>query len=245
MAKKKKKKKLSKKSSSKKKQPRSKKLLKFVIEIAKLSELKSHPKNYRQHPEDQLAHIIASIEANGIYRNVIIAKDGTILAGHGVVKAAEKLGLKEIPVRRLDLDPDDPQAWKVIIGDNEIAGMSESDDRMMTDMLRELSKMDDLAGTGFDQQMLAALAMITRTKAEITDNDASAEWVGMPEFESDPKMPRLILIFDGEDALEDREKLIKHLELKAVASGRGMVTSYRWPARECCDDRKSVRFEQA
>ena len=62
-------------------------------EMTPVSDLKPHPRNYKDHPDDQLEHIIESIKSTGFYRNIVIAQDGTILAGHGVVAAAKKMGL--------------------------------------------------------------------------------------------------------------------------------------------------------
>jgi len=88
--------------------------------LARLDSLLPHPKNYRLHPDDQLEHIAASIRQHGLYRNVVVARGGVILAGHGVVQAAGRLGLAELPVVDVDLDPDDPRALKILTGDNEI-----------------------------------------------------------------------------------------------------------------------------
>src|SRR5258707_279190 len=103
----------------------------YPVEIVAVADLKPHPQNYREHPDDELEHIVESIRANGFYRNVVVARDNTLLAGHGVVQAAKKLGKTEIPVLRLDLDPDDPKALKVLVGDNEIARMAMVDDRAL------------------------------------------------------------------------------------------------------------------
>lgn len=62
-----------------------KKPVEFQHEMIEIQTLKPHPRNYRTHPEDQIAHLIESISKHGFYRNVVIAKEGTILAGHGVV----------------------------------------------------------------------------------------------------------------------------------------------------------------
>lgn len=70
-------------------------------ELVALSKLKPHPRNYRKHPADQLAHIKASIKQHGFYRNVVVAKDDTILAGHGVVQAAKEMKVKQVPVFRV------------------------------------------------------------------------------------------------------------------------------------------------
>jgi ParB-like chromosome segregation protein Spo0J len=72
-----------------------------AVEMVPIDELRPHPRNYRVHPEDQLAHVEHSMRTNGVYRNVVAARDGTILAGHGVVLAARKIGLAEVPVDRL------------------------------------------------------------------------------------------------------------------------------------------------
>ncbi len=103
----------------------------FDVEIAKIADLRPHPRNYQGHPDDQLDHLIESIKANRIYRNIVIAQDNVILAGHGVVSAARKMGMDEIPVVRLEFDSDDPRALKVLTGDNEISHLAERDDRVL------------------------------------------------------------------------------------------------------------------
>ena len=155
------------------------------IKYVSVSELKPHPKNYRAHPDDQLEHIIQSIKDNGHYRNVVVAQDNIILAGHGVVKASSKMGLESIPVVQLDVPHDDPKAIKVLTGDNEIAHLGLVDDRLLTELLKEVKDydMNGLLGTGYDDAMLASLVMVTRPKSEIEDFDAAAEWVGMPEHQ--------------------------------------------------------------
>jgi hypothetical protein len=76
---------------------------KLLAKLVAVDDLKPHPRNYRIHPEDQLQHIIRSIQEH-FYRNVVAAREGTILAGHGVVIAARKLGLSKVPVVRLAID---------------------------------------------------------------------------------------------------------------------------------------------
>lgn len=101
-------------------------------ETVPLDGLAAHPRNYRRHPDDQLAHLERSIREHGFYRNVIVAKDGTILAGHGVVEAASRAGIREIPVVRLPIAPESPQALRILTGDNELMRLAEVDDRLLT-----------------------------------------------------------------------------------------------------------------
>ena len=147
--------------------------------------LLEHPKNYRVHPDDQLEHLMKSIEQNGFYRNVVIAKDNTILAGHGVVKASRKLGLTSVPVIRLDIDSNSSKALKVLAGDNELGKLAEVNDRALSEVLKEIMSKDieGLLGTGYDEMMLANLAMVTRPAKEIANINEAAEWLGMPDYE--------------------------------------------------------------
>ena len=132
------------------------------IEHVPVDMLKPHPRNYKTHPDEQIDHIMRSIEEHGFYRNVVIARDNTILAGHGIVEAVRKMGSVEtVPVIRLDLDPDDPRALKVLTGDNELGKVAETDLRGLSEVLRDVFKADDLNGTGFDAQSLAALVMVS------------------------------------------------------------------------------------
>lgn len=126
--------------------------------------LKAHPRNYRDHPDDQLQHITQSIKDNGFYRNVVLSRDGVLLAGHGVVEAALRMKRNPIPAVRLGFDSTDHRALKVLAGDNEIAKLAKVDDRKLTELLREIMGTDPaaLTGTGFDQRQLAALLLVTR-----------------------------------------------------------------------------------
>jgi len=212
------------------------------IEYLAVSELKPHPKNYREHPDDQLEHIIQSIKDNGHYRNVVVAKDNVILAGHGVVKASSKMGLETIPVVRLDVPHDDPKATKVLTGDNEIAHLGVVDDRLLSELLKEVkeSDIDGLLGTGYDDAMLANLVMVTRDSSEIKDFNAAAEWVGMPDFEAATPSTRLVIHFDDE---QGRNSLIAELGVKVhKPAGEGSAWSAKWPPRPD-EDRASKRIE--
>ena len=184
-------------------------------------DLQPHPRNYRQHTPEQLAHIVRSIDDLGIYRPVVLARGGVILAGHGLVQAALQLEVRRVPVTTLDLDPDDPRALKVLAADNEIANLAYDDDRKLTDMLREIKDAllsdDDrtvpadaadaaLLGSGLNAEQLAARVLVSRLRSEIKDFDAAKEWVGagMPEYvaHGEPCV-RMIVSFANE---ADRER---------------------------------------
>ena len=129
-----------------------------------LDDLRAHPRNYKAHPPEQIKHLAAAIEQHGVYRNIVVARDNTILAGHGVVQAARSLGLKTIDVCRLDLDPASPEALKVVIGDNEISRLGEVDDQLLSELLKEVEGIG-LVGSGFDEALASALEMTASAPA--------------------------------------------------------------------------------
>lgn len=208
-----------------------------------LDDLKPHPRNYRGHPDDELDQIVASLAAHGFYRPVVTASDLTILAGHGVVLAAKKMGLTSAPVVRLPLEPFSPAALKLLVGDNEIGHLAEPDDRVLTDLLKELKDADSLLGTGYDEKMLANLLYVTRPAGEIATLDEAAEWAGMPEFGEKEEDLKIAIVFRNK---EDRLKWVSWVE----SCGMKMKMHYKseavwstwWPAKER-DDLESVRFE--
>ena len=209
----------------------------YKIEQKPIAELKPHPKNYKNHPADQIEHLKKSITDNGIYRNVITAKDGTILAGHGVVKAATELGLTSVPVLHLQISSSSIQATKLLTADNEVSHLGEVDDRALSNILKEIMEKDDLLGTGYDDKMLANLLFVTRPASEIKSTDHAAEWVGMPEYEQDPNEPkRLIVSFDSYD---DKKQFCELIDLPFLEKEK---ESTWFPFKER-RDLKSISFE--
>ncbi len=192
--------------------------------LVKLANLKAHPRNYRGHPDDQLVHIVKSIRENGFYRNVVAAKDLTILAGHGVVAAARKMELEKIPVVVLNIDPFCSRALRLLAGDNEISHLTELDDRTLTGILKDLRENDaeGLLGTGFDDAMLANLLFITRPASEIKDKNDAAAWVGMPEYGVDDERIKMVVTFAS---MEDRARFANVLGLKIT----DQTLSVWWP----------------
>ena len=217
--------------------PRKRSLLR-PSETVEISTLTPHPRNYQQHPEAQLNHLRQSIVEHGLYRNVVIAKDSTILAGHGVVEAAKSLDLKEVPVIRLNIAPDSPKALKVLAGDNEISNLGEVDDRMLTELLKEVSEVDELLGTGFDEAQLASLVMISRPTTEIQNIDEASEWVGLPEFQSAVRPFVLVLNCKSQ---EERDELVNKMDL-FVGNARGRVVSCLYPPTPR-RDRQAHKFD--
>lgn len=210
-------------------------------QLIPIDELKSHPKNYRSHPNDQLEHIESSIQASGFYRNVVTANDGTILAGHGVVLAAKNLGIPKVPCVMLPVDPESNAALKVLTGDNYISHLAENDDRALIEILQNLhdeEKSDSLHGTGFDDRMLAAMATLIAPPDTSEPDNPNDHWVGMPEFEPGDLETRLNVKFLNEsDRSQFISLLAEHLDIDQDEhiSGTGTTFGMWWPPRQTQD----------
>lgn len=207
--------------------------------------LKPHPRNYRKHPADQLEHLAASLKLHGQYKNIVLARDNTILAGHGVWEAAKLAKLPTVFVVALDLDANDPIALKLLAGDNEISNLAADNDRALSEILKEIQANDDiggLLGTGFDELSLAALALTTRGRDEIASINEAAEWAGMPEFDGGDKWIKLVVKFTSEG---DREAFMEKADLKhefLSGSKSGLIHTTIWP-QEGKRDMGAVEFD--
>ncbi len=195
-----------------------------------VSALQAHPLNYREHPEDQLEHIMQSIKDHGIYRGVVVASDRVVLAGHGVLQAAIKLGLQDIPVVLLDVESNDPRALALLVGDNEIAKLAQDDDRKKVALLQEIHLRRDLVGTGFDAQQLSALDMLTRPPDALMANNATDEWVqaGMPDYKPGDPGERLIVQFRNQ---KDRDRFVKKFTIVVAKKGANVWSAW-WPPQK-------------
>ena len=150
--------------------------LSTVIERWPTDKLVPYARNARTHSDEQIAQIAASIVEFGFTNPILAGGDGVIVAGHGRLAAAQKLGLERVPVVVLDhLTPTQRRA--LIIADNRIAENAGWDEAMLRIEIASLQDDDfDLALTGFDADALAELMAGDEPDAEgNTDDDAVPE----------------------------------------------------------------------
>ena len=127
-------------------------------------------RNARTHSESQIAQIAASIAEFGFTAPILAGSDGVIVAGHGRLAAARKLGLASVPVVVLEhLTPTQRRA--LVIADNRIAENAGWDDAMLRIELEDL-QLDgfDLDITGFTDEEIKALMPVDVTEG-LTDPD--------------------------------------------------------------------------
>ena len=191
---------------------------------------KGNPENYRSHPAPQVEVLQESIRRFGVFRNVVARPDGTILAGHGILAAAQAEGLKSFPC--IIFDGSDEEARALMVADNEQARLAVNDDRALTELLKSLSDAEPalLQVTGFDEMMLANLVFVTRPESEIRDFDAAAEWVGMPDMGEAQRQTRVQLIVWC-DTDEERNDALQLLGVEKVTHKKNTI-SVHWPEKE-------------
>jgi DNA modification methylase len=140
------------------------------IESIKLDKLIPYARNSRTHSDQQVAQVAASIREFGFTNPVLIDSEDGIIAGHGRVMAARKLGLTEVPCIRLG-HLTETQKRAYIIADNKLALNSGWDDEMLALELGELKDEDfDLSLIGFDDSELGDL-MAETTEGETDPDD--------------------------------------------------------------------------
>src|ERR1700692_3237780 len=114
---------------------------KLVIEHLPVGSLRLDPQNPRQHSARQIGQIARSIESFGFNVPVLIDRDNKVPAGHGRVQALQRLGRAEVPVIRLEhLTPAQARAFN--IADNRLTETASWDERLLGEVLRELSALD-------------------------------------------------------------------------------------------------------
>ncbi|MCG9076329.1 site-specific DNA-methyltransferase [Laribacter hongkongensis] len=151
------------------------------IERWPTEKLVPYARNARTHSEEQVAQIAASIVEFGFTNPILAGSDGVIVAGHGRLAAAQKLGLDTVPVVVLDhLTPTQRRA--LIIADNRIAENAGWDDAMLRIELQSLQEDGfNLDITGFDADALAEIMAGEETTVDgNTDDDAVPEVLATP-----------------------------------------------------------------
>jgi len=141
-----------------------------IQEVA-VNKLIPYAKNSRTHSPEQVGQIAASIKEFG-FRNPILVDGVGIIAGHGRLLAAQKLGLDQVPTIDCS-DMTDSQKKAYIIADNKLALNAGWDNAMLTIELKDLEDEGfDLTLTGFDDKELDALLNVIEGTDGLTDEDA-------------------------------------------------------------------------
>ena len=124
---------------------------KIQIVYKKISDLKPYKKNAKKHPKEQVERIANSIKEFGFTQPVIIDKDNCVVAGHGRILGAKKVGLKTIPTVKLEsLTEEQIKAYRLV--DNK-TNESAWDFSLLDEELGILAQDIDMDLFGFDEQV--------------------------------------------------------------------------------------------
>ena len=147
-----------------------------------VAELIPYANNSRTHSDEQVAQIAASIKEFG-WTNPILITDNSIIAGHGRLMAARKLGMSKVPcIEVKNLTPAQVKAY--IIADNKLALNAGWDNELLNIEFQELEQLGfDLELTGFSLDEIDALKPVELNEG-LTDEDA------VPDAPEEPKTKR-------------------------------------------------------
>lgn len=141
------------------------------VERWPLERLVPYARNARTHSEEQVAQLAASIREWGWTVPVLVAEDGTIIAGHGRVMAARRLGVTTIPVM-VARGWTEAQRRAYALADNKLALNAGWDEDLLRLELGDLKALDfDLGPVGFSDEELANLLLAEPAQGN-TDPDA-------------------------------------------------------------------------
>src|SRR5687768_16778844 len=131
------------------------KLERMRLEFWPIDRLVPSPRNARTHSDAQVAEIASSIRTFGFTNPILAGEDGDVIAGHGRLAAARKLGLADVPVIPLT-GLTELQRRQLVLADNRIALNAGWDLDMLHVELKDLSALGaDLSVLGFTEQELA------------------------------------------------------------------------------------------
>ena len=156
------------------------------IETLPTDKLIPYARNTRTHSEAQVSQIAGSIREFGFTNPVLIDAEDGIIAGHGRVMAARKLGLVDVPCIRL-AHLSETQKRAYIIADNKLALNAGWDEEMLGLELAELREDDfDLGLLGFDEEELGDLFAEPAPEAASSGSEGGAGSLaakfGIPPF---------------------------------------------------------------
>jgi len=145
------------------------------IELRSVDSLIPYIRNAKQHSDAQVAQIAASIREFGWGAPILVDGQNNVIAGHGRLLAARKLGITEVPVVPM-AHLTDIQRRALILADNKIGENASWDDELLGLELAELKDGGfDLGITGFSSDEWDALIAGDTSNDGLTDEDQVPE----------------------------------------------------------------------
>jgi len=211
----------------------------FKIEQISPDKLIPYINNARTHSQHQVAQVAASIREFGFTNPVLIDKDNGVIAGHGRIQAAQKLGLKEVPCIRLEhLTAAQKKAY--IIADNKHALNAGWNEELLALELAELGDMGfDLELTGFELDEIDELLGEEdenpyTNKVTIPVYEPTGEKPAISEMFDDFKANKLMAEIDATDLPDDEKRFLKAAAARHVVFDYAKIANfYSHSSKEC------------
>ena len=170
------------------------------IKNVSTSELKPYKMNSRVHSDQQINQLCKSIEKFGFTQPILIDEKNTILAGHGRLMAAQKLGIESVPVVVIS-GLSDAEKKAYIIADNKIGDNS----TWNKEVLR--LEIEDIANFDFE---IDTLAFSDKEMTKLFDDFADVQ---IADFADDvPENPKVTIECRKDDLYEIMDEVNKILE---------------------------------
>lgn len=155
------------------------------IEYWNVDDLVPYIRNAKRHPPEQVAQIAASIEEFGFTIPILVAEEGTIIAGHGRLLAAQQLGYENVPVL-VASGWTDEQRRAYTLADNKLSEGGEWDDELIALELGELRDAGfDIGLIGYSPDEIDAMLDAEEDKDEPgrqLKTGSLSEQFGVPPF---------------------------------------------------------------
>lgn len=163
------------------------------VETWPCADLVPYVNNARTHPPEQIAQIASSIQRFGFTIPILVAEDGTVIAGHGRLLAAERLGIEDVPVI-VARGWSDEDRRLYTIADNRLAETSEWDLNLLRIEVEEL-------GIQGDEDTLQAIGFTDFELGEMLDSVISDDVfytrkIISPVYEPDNDRPPVADLYD-------------------------------------------------
>lgn len=216
------------------------------LECLPLDRLIPYANNSRTHSEEQVAQIAASIREFGFTNPVLIGEADGIIAGHGRVLAARKLGLAEVPCIRLG-HLTETQRRAYVIADNKLALNAGWDEELLAIELSSLREVGfDLGLMGFDAESIEAALNPAEPESDgLSDNYTHK--VDAPVYEPKGEKPPVSELLDrsrADELLSEIEKAKLPDEVAAflkAAAARHTVFNFEKIAEFYCHADKTTQ----
>ena len=144
------------------------------IEQIDVGDLIPYINNSRTHSDEQVMQVASSMKEFGFTNPILIDGEGGIIAGHGRLMAAKKIGLNEVPCIRLG-HLSEAQRKAYVIADNQLALNSGWDLDVLKVEMERLGELNfDVELLGFDDDFLSSL-LEEEPSEGLTDEDAVPE----------------------------------------------------------------------